>query len=95
MNLYIPGKFYVIIDTSYTLNVDSGLSNCGSHPRKAHWWIQGGAPGTCPPTGSNSFIFAHVFTEKHTCRRSAPPTGRRPPNGKSWIRHWNASLLEC
>ena len=26
-----------------------------------------------PPTGSNSFIFAYVFAEKHPCRRSALP----------------------
>ena len=35
----------------------------------------GGAAGTPPhpPTGSNSFIFAYVFTEKCLRRRSAPP----------------------
>ena len=25
------------------------------------------------PTGSNSFIFTHVFTKKHPCQRLAPP----------------------
>ena len=52
-----------------------------------HWRIQGGAVARAPPTGSISFIFAYVFAEKCTHRRLAPPTGRRPPNGKSWIRH--------
>ena len=50
----------------------------------------GGATGTPLPTGSNAFVFAHVFAKKHPCRRSAPAlTARRPPNGKSWIRHWS------
>ena len=50
----------------------------------------GGATGVRPPTGSISFIFAYVFAEKCMCRRLAPPppTGRRPPNRKSWIHHW-------
>ena len=26
----------------------------------------------------NSFIFAHVFTEKHMCQRLAPPNGLAP-----------------
>ena len=39
-----------------------------------HWRIQGR-----PPTGSNSFIFAYVFAEKHTCWRSAPPNRSAPP----------------
>ena len=50
-----------------------------------------GAPPACappPPTGSNSLIFAYIFTEKHPRRRSAPPpNGLVPPNGKSWIGH--------
>ena len=29
-----------------------------------------------PPTGPNSFIFTYVFTEKHLCRRLAPPPMR-------------------
>ena len=35
----------------------------------------GGAAGTCPRprTGSNSFVFAYVFTEKCLCWRLAPP----------------------
>ena len=41
----------------------------------------GGAAGAHPLPGSNSFIFAHVFTEKHPRWRSVPPppTARRPP----------------
>ena len=36
-----------------------------------------------PPTGPNSFIFTYVFTEKHLCRRLAPPPMRvgAPPTG--------------
>ena len=33
----------------------------------------GVATGARPPTGSNSFIFACVFTKKHPRRRLAPP----------------------
>ena len=32
----------------------------------------GGIPGMHPPTGSNSFIFAYVFTKKHTCQQLVP-----------------------
>ena len=28
--------------------------------RLTHWQIQGGAAGTHPPTGSNSFVFAYA-----------------------------------
>ena len=52
---------------------------------------RGGAAARAPPTGSISFVFTYVFAEKCTRWRLAPPpppTGRRPPNGKSWIRHW-------
>ena len=52
----------------------------------------GGRRWRAPPTGSISFIFAYVFAEKCTHRRLAPPTGRRPPNGKSWIRHWQLTI---
>ena len=43
-----------------------------------HWQIQGAllAPALM---GSNSFIFASVFTEKHVHRRLAPPHGSAPP----------------
>ena len=47
-----------------------------------HWRIQGVRRRRAPPspTGSISFIFAYVFAEKCTHRRSAPPpTGQRPP----------------
>ena len=40
----------------------------------------GGATGAHPPpTGSNSFIFTYVFTEKHPCQRLAPPNVSAPP----------------
>ena len=43
----------------------------------SHWRIQGGTAGACPPpTGSISFIFACIFTEKCTHQRLVPP-----PNG--------------
>ena len=37
-----------------------------------HTKVPGARP---PPTGPNSFVFTYVFTEKHLCRRLAPPTG--------------------
>ena len=39
----------------------------------------GGAAGTCPPTGSISFIFTYVFIEKCMHQRLAPPNGSAPP----------------
>ena len=53
-----------------------------------HWRIQGAPPARAPPTGSISFIFTYVFTEKCTRRRSAPP------NGKSSIRHWYGFVID-
>ena len=39
-----------------------------------------GTTSTHPPTGSNSFVFAHVLAERHVCQRSAPlPNGSAPP----------------
>ena len=35
-----------------------------------------------PPTGSISFIFTYVFTEKCTCQRLAPPNRSVPPQQK-------------
>ena len=52
-----------------------------------HWRIWGGSAGAHPPTGSNSFVFAYIFAKKCPHQRLVPPTARRPPNGKSWIRH--------
>ena len=43
----------------------------------------GAPPARGPPTGSNFFIFAYIFTKKRMRRKSPAP----PPNGKSWIRH--------
>ena len=40
---------------------------------------KGGAAGVPPLTGSNSFIFAFVFTKKCLRRRSAPPPMARHP----------------
>ena len=56
--------------------------NLGYNPKYHwHWWIQGGHCWHTPPrTGSISFIFAYIFTEKCTCQRLAPsPMGRCPP----------------
>ena len=52
-------------------------------------------PAHAPPTGSNSFVFAYVFTEKHPRQRLAPPNGSETPNGKSWIRHWCVHVSVC
>ena len=55
-----------------------------------HWRIQGGAAGMCPPPPNriNFFCFRIHFHQKlYASEVDAPPTGRRPPNGKSWIRH--------
>ena len=45
-----------------------------------HWRI-GGHVGHTPPLGPNSFIFIHIFAEKHPCQRSTPPNGSMPPMG--------------
>ena len=38
--------------------------------------------GPCPPMGPNSFVFTHIFGEKHPHRRSTPPlTGPHTPTG--------------
>ena len=54
-----------------------------------HWWIQGGAAGTCipppPPTGSISFLFAYVFAEKCMRRRSAPPSTGNPGSATGYV----------
>ena len=34
---------------------------------------RGALPAHAPPTGSNSFVFTHVFAEKHLRQRSAHP----------------------
>ena len=45
-----------------------------------HWWIWGGACQVhAHPTGPNSFVFAHIFAEKHPHWRSTPPNGSTPP----------------
>ena len=45
------------------------------HPRLYHWRIQGGgAAAPPPPPQQDQFLsFLHVFTEKCTRRRLAPP----------------------
>ena len=47
----------------------------------------GGAAGA-PPQQDQFLSFLHMFSPK-SVRITGwhPPTGRRPPNGKSWIRH--------
>ena len=45
------------------------------------------AAGVRPPTGSISFVFAYISPKSVCVGGWCPPTGRRPPNGKSWIRH--------
>ena len=38
-----------------------------------HWWIA----RPSPLQGTNSFVFAHIFTERRPRRRSAPPPPQR------------------
>ena len=49
--------------------------------KNKHWRIQGGCHGARPPpTGSISFVFTYIFTEKCTRWRLAPPpNGSAPP----------------
>ena len=35
----------------------------------------GGIPGTCHPTGPNSFIFTYIFAKKRLHQGSMPPMG--------------------
>ena len=65
-----------------SLDVYHKTGGVPSTEKHSHWRIQGGAPGTRPPTGSNSFIFADVFTEKQTCRQLAPPQQVGAPQRK-------------
>ena len=46
-----------------------------------YWGIQG-APPVCAPQQDLFLSFSHTFLPK-----SVRVGGRRPPNGKSWIRH--------
>ena len=53
-----------------------------------HWRIQGGRRRHVPPNRINFFRFHICFSGKvYTLEVGAPPTGRCPPNGKSWIHH--------
>ena len=49
----------------------------------------GGAAGAPPPNRINFFRFRIRFCRKVYASEvgAPPPTGRRPPHGKSWIRH--------
>ena len=72
-------------DSWFSTNPDESLS-IPTNPTQisqAHWQIQGVPPTRAPPTGSNSFNFAHIFAEKHTCQRSVPPPqwAGSPPTG--------------
>ena len=55
--------------------------------------FSGGSGGRChqrppPPNRIQFFHFCTHFCQKvPTSEVGAPPTARRPPNGKSWIRH--------
>ena len=53
--------------------------------QKWHWRIQGALPVHTPPTGSISFVFAYVFTEKCTHQRLSPPP---PRNGSAPPPQW-------
>ena len=45
----------------------------------------GGAAGVRPPTGPHSFVLTQIFRNVAASGVGAPPRGRRPPYGKSWI----------
>ena len=48
----------------------------------------GGDAARAPPNRINFFGFHIRFHRKvYVLEVGVPPTGRRPPNGKSWIRH--------
>ena len=54
-----------------------------------------GAAGTPPPTGSNSFIFTHVFAEKRMYQRSPPPQQvGAPPTGNPGSATWCALAVD-
>ena len=40
-----------------------------------------GVPGARPPTGPNSFVFAHIFTKKRRVGDECPLTGPHPATG--------------
>ena len=56
-----------------------------------HWRIQGGAAGA-PPMGSNSFIFAHVFAEKHPRRRLVPPPTGNPGSATGFALYYRVPV---
>ena len=60
-----------------------GLNNEGFNKddTSIQWRVQGVllACPPPPPIGPNSFTFTYVSTEKHPCRRPAPPDGSAPP----------------
>ena len=49
----------------------------------------GGAASAHPPQQDPFLSFSHTFSPKSVCvgGQRPPPMGRRPLNGKSWIRH--------
>ena len=46
-----------------------------------------------PPTGPNSFIFAHIFGEKHLHQRSTPPPPMGNPGSATDISIQNMKFL--
>ena len=55
----------------------------------------GGRRRRPPPQQDQILSFSHMFLPKSTHVGGwHPPTARRPPNGKSWIRHWLPSWLQ-
>ena len=76
---------------NFAVKLFSGRTNFLFNKRPlAHWRIQGAAPAPPPPPPpQDQFLsFSHTFSPKSVCVGGwHPPTGQRPPNGKSWIRH--------
>ena len=71
-------KYYEYPYLAYRLDMDyKALADPGGRPRRA-----------TPPNRIHFFHFHICFHQKvYTSEVGAPPTGQRPPNGKSWIRH--------
>ena len=85
---------FTVLKLSISENRPCRIHRCPTDTNNwIHWWIQGGAPGTRPPKGPNSFIFdIQILWNVAASEVHGPPTRSTHPYGKSWIRHWNRSI---